>query len=146
MTRLRRGYGEAGGSRWIGFSRKRSQIVRQRRKNHAAKAAYAANPFRTTRSTPRRRQEFIESFTRTIIARWLRGFLLHCTIRFPDKQRLYARSLIAAATQRGSQNIYGEHAHLKRDFLGMLSACRAFSSLVGYESRSWIRPRLLSKK
>ena len=93
-----------------------------------------------------RPQEFIESFTRTIIARWLRGFLLHCIIRFPDKQRLCARSLIAAATQRGSQNICGEHAHLKRDFLGMLSACRAFSSLVGYESRSWIRPRLLSKK
>ena len=42
---------------------------------------------------------------RTIIARWLRGFLLHCIIRFSDKQRLYARSLIAAATQRGSQNI-----------------------------------------
>jgi hypothetical protein len=69
MTRLRRGYGEAGDSRWIGFSRRRSQIIRQRRKNQAAKAAYAANALRTTRSTPRRPRGSIGSFTRTIIAR-----------------------------------------------------------------------------
>ncbi len=145
MTRLRRGYGEAGGSRWIGFSRRRSQIIRQRRKNQAAKAAYAPTrcgqrvpPREDGRSSSNRLQE--------LSSRAGYAVLLHCIIRFPDKQRLYARSLIAAATQRGSQNICGEHAHLKRDFLGMLSACRAFSSLVGYESRSWIRPRLLSKK
>jgi len=41
---------------------------------------------------------------RTIIARWLRGFLLRCIIPPQNKQRLYARSWIAAATQRGSQN------------------------------------------
>ena len=105
MTRLRRGYGEAGDSRWIGFSRRRSQIIRQRRKNQAAKAAYAANALRTTRSTPRRRQESIESFRRTIIARWLRGSLLRCVIPSRNKQRLYARSWIAAATQPGSENI-----------------------------------------
>ena len=64
MTRLRRGYGEAGGSRWIGFSRRRSQIIRQRRKNQAAKAAYAANALRTTRSTPRRPRKFIELFSK----------------------------------------------------------------------------------
>ena len=105
MTRLRRGYGEAGGSRWIGFSRRRSQIIRQRRKNQAAKAAYAANALRTTRSTARRPRESIESFTRTIIARWLRGSLLRCIIRSRNKQRLYARSWIAAAIQRGLENI-----------------------------------------
>jgi hypothetical protein len=105
MTRLRRGYGEAGGSRWIGFSRRRSQIIRQRRKNQAAKAAYAANALRTTRSTPRRPQEFIESFTRTTIAPWLRGSLLRCVILSRNKQRFYVRSWIAAATQRGSENI-----------------------------------------
>ena len=108
MTRLRRGYGEAGGSRWIGFSRRRSQIIRQRPKNQATKAAYAANALRTTRSTPQRPQEFIESFTRTTIAPWLRGSLLRCIIPSRNKQRLYVRSWIAAATQPGSENICDE--------------------------------------
>src|SRR5437867_4038557 len=53
----------------------------------------------------RRPQESIESFTRTIIARWLRGSLLRCTTPSQNKQRLYVRSWIAAATQRGSENI-----------------------------------------
>ncbi len=108
MTRLRRGYGEAGGSRWIGFSRRRSQIIRQRRKNQAAKAAYAANALRTTRSTSRRQQAFIASLTRTITARWLRGSLLRCIIPSQNKQRLYVRSWIAGAIQRGSENICDE--------------------------------------
>ncbi len=51
------------------------------------------------------RQESIESFTRTIIVRWLRGSLLRCIIPSQNKQRLYARSWIAAASQRGSESI-----------------------------------------
>ncbi len=53
----------------------------------------------------RGRQESIESFTRTIIVRWLRGSLLRCIIPSQNKQRLYARSWIAAGSQRGSENI-----------------------------------------
>ena len=75
----------------------------------------------------RRPQESIESFTRTIIARWLRPSLLRCTTPSQNKQRLYVRSWIAAATQRGSENICNKFVSALPEPIGLADRLRLSS-------------------
>jgi hypothetical protein len=82
------GYGEAGGSRWIGFSRRRSQIIRQRRKNQAAKAAYAANAFHPAKTAGVHRIVY-KNYHRALAARF--PFALYYSV---SEQTAFIRAVV----------------------------------------------------